>query len=152
MAQAQDSISVKIPDTAKLTFTKVYNDVKQGISALAQALKVPAEHVYNVLVQQQVVLAIAYLSLILFFFLLVVIFVRASIKCFKRHRIICKEKSIDPGKNSSEPENWGIFFVVLSIIFSLIVISSFCCYFSDIITGFINPEYGALKDIVTFIK
>lgn len=46
--------SIVSAQTESLTFAKVYDDVKAGISGLAVALKAPAEHVYEVLVKQQV--------------------------------------------------------------------------------------------------
>ena len=51
---------VVVPDTAQVTLTRVYNDVTQGIQGIAQALKAPAEKVWEVLVVQQKVNAITY--------------------------------------------------------------------------------------------
>lgn len=42
-------------DSTSITFTKVYNDVKEGINGLAIALKEPAEHVYKIFVKQQLI-------------------------------------------------------------------------------------------------
>jgi acyl-coenzyme A synthetase/AMP-(fatty) acid ligase len=64
--------SVKEVDTSS-TFKSMYSDFKQGIVALASSLKVGAEHVYGVLVRQQVVYAIVYLALSIIGFILILL-------------------------------------------------------------------------------
>jgi len=46
---------------------------------------------------------------------------------------------------------YSIGGVVLAII-SLIILIISICNFNEMITGFVNPEYGALSDIIGFIK
>ena len=127
---------VSVPDTTAVTFTQFYNDVKEGITSLSIALKVPAEHVYDVLVKQQLVNSIVY-SL---FFLGTIILTFVFINLYKIG-------------NEEEWENTSVlvWFIIISV-FLLIFIIAFMANLSNIIQGFINPEYGAIKDIMSFIK
>ena len=118
-----------------LTFLKVYEDVKGGILGLAEALKTPAEHVYEVLVKQQVINA--WSGLIFIIVMLILLFL--SIRYLKA----CNN---DPDINDLTVP------VVLLIIVSILTFVALIGTGLDILTGFFNPEYGAIKDIVDFIK
>ena len=59
VSYSQKVDSLQIPDTAKLTLSKVYSDVKSGINGLAQSLKVPATHVYEIMIRQQIAQSIS---------------------------------------------------------------------------------------------
>lgn len=58
-AMAQDSQSAK-KDTSSLSWSKVYNNAKDGLKGLASALKVGTEHVWEILVKQQLAEAITW--------------------------------------------------------------------------------------------
>ena len=118
-----------------LTFLKVYEDVKGGILGLAEALKTPAEHVYEVLVKQQVINA--WSGLIFIIIMLVLLFL--SIRYLKAY-------NNDPDINDLTVP------VVLLIFVSILTFVALIGTGLDILTGFFNPEYGAIKDIVDFIK
>lgn len=125
------------PDSASLSFSKIYTDVKVGISALASSLKVGAEHVYGVLVKQQLVMAITYglwlpFAIILGFFLL------------------NGYKGLD-AKNRFD-EAGRVFYIVFGSIITLVPIIIFMCHIDIIVMGFVNPEYGAIKDIISIVK
>lgn len=121
-------------DSSKLTFNKVYNDVKDGIMALSDGLKVGSEHVYKILVKQQVVNAVMYsIMLLLSIISLSVLYYRL--------------KTIDHEKDG---HNIPItcFIGLFSSILTLVSLSNL-----DIITtGFINPEYGAIEKILEIVK
>ena len=129
-------IEVSLPDTTKVTFTQVYNDVKGGITGLATALKIPAEHVYGVLVKQQIINSTTYSLFPLGALILVFIF----IKLYKK------------GDKEDWEDDKKIAWLIITGIFTLIFIIASIASLSYIVQGFVNPEYGAIKDIMSFIK
>lgn len=137
-AQKTDSL----PDTAKLTLTKVYADVKAGINGLAQSLKVPATHVYSVMVRQQLAQSIANLIFFFAFVILSIILYKAGIKTYKLYNV------------NKDDDLVGITFVTFFLcgISTIVCIVGFWSDYSSIITGFTNPEYGAIKEIISFVK
>lgn len=129
--------SVEFVDTSS-TFKTIYSDIKSGIVGLATALKVTAEHVYTILVKQQVVNSIIYLIL----GIISIIFIINWIK---------KYKSNEEWEDYGNPTALGVVRITQIIIgFILLVIS--LLNIDIIITGLINPEYGAIKEILNFIK
>ena len=107
------------------------------IVALSEKLQQPVEHVYGVLVKQQVVNAIVWLIVLI-----------TGIVLFAFAFII----------GVSKYANWSDrdFNVVAAV--SLITgIASFVMFvlgithLTEIVQGFINPEYGAIKDIVELV-
>lgn len=126
---AQDSIKIPVNDTGKLTVAKVYNDAKSALTGLAQALKVGSEHVYGVIVKQQVVSSIVWLCVDIVILLL-------SIALW-----------ILWWKSRDKDEWWGVPFFSTLIFFII-----FFFTINTMVSGFVNPEYGAMKDILSFIK
>lgn len=136
-------------DTGSL-FRSVYQDTKSAITGIASALKVGAEHVYKVLVVQQVVRGVTYLLMMVFGFL----FLYLSIRFFKSiqedYNAWKKLEDIDPDTDSYFHINiiWCGAFAVAGPILLLVAFGNF-----DVITmGLINPEYGALQSIMDFAK
>lgn len=133
-----------IPDSTKLTVREVYEDVKAGITGLAAALKTPAEHVYTVLCKQQVVKAFVGI----FMFLITIL---CLVTCLRYGSFVVDWEDGEVKENKpSFSAIISTIFGILSIIF--IIIFFVGSYHLDIIQGFVNPEYGAIKDIVDFIK
>lgn len=132
---AQESITT-LPDSAELTFKTVYSDVKAGLSALGESLKVGADHVYTVLVKQQLVNSV--FLLIEFLFGIILIFM--SIKIFNK---LTSEQWECP-----TPYN---LTCIISGITGLIIFIIPLIKLDVIITGFINPEYGAINEISKMI-
>ena len=129
------SKSTVITDSTSLAFTKVYNDVKESILGLAEALKTPAEHAYEILVRQQIINSLSGTILIIVMLILLFISIRYLMACYNDNNI----------KDISGPI---LLLVVVSVTTFIILVSTG----SDILTGFFNPEYGAIKDIVNFVK
>ncbi len=128
--------TLKSIDTASVT-NKIYNDVKSGIVGLASGLKVGAEHVYEILVKQQIVNSGIYCTLLFFGLILIYNYL--------------KRYNTEKWTESGDPTFLGIirfFQLILGAI--LFIISIF--NIDVILTGIINPEYGAIKEILTFIK
>lgn len=138
LSYSKDTTTV-IPDSSKLTFLKVYNDVKSGISGLASGLKTTAEHVYVVLVKQQIVLSISYLILIII----------SLIFIFNWFRAYKKDEEVWHDGNS--PTGLGFLRTFQIMVFSVFLFISMT-HIDNIVTGFINPEYGAIKEILEIIK
>jgi hypothetical protein len=146
MAQ-KDSIAAEmamLSDSSKLTFAKVYTDVKAGMVGLAEGLKVGVEHVYKILVIQQVVNAVMFCALALIGSILLIL----SYKLWGRTKF-------GTGYNSDELREGRATDVLGAIVFGLF---GFIClgigigHIDVIAMGFINPEYGAIRDIISFIK
>ena len=129
------SAIVKTDSTTVLTFNKVYEDIKESIQGLAEALKEPAEHIYGIMIKQQVINA--WSGLIFIIVMLILLFL--SIQYL--------------GACNDDPD-----ISDLTIPVTLIMITSITTFVvliitgPDILTGFFNPEYGAMKDIVNFVK
>ena len=134
------STEVAVNDTTALTFNKVYEDVKEGIQGLAVALKAPAEHVYKVVVRQQTINSISYLLACLILILPIFTFNwwNSAIK-----------SAIEKGDDET---GWLMGIILLCILPALVGGIVLAVAMPDIITGFINPEYGAIRDVMNFIK
>lgn len=119
-------------DSAQSLMRTIYNDAKAGIQGLASALKVGAEHVYLVLVKQQLVYSICWLIS----WILIIIVLTYFIK-FAKH--VWKE------------DDEGGLVVSFVIGICLIVwLSINLCHIDNMVTGFVNPEYGAIMEIMNF--
>jgi len=132
---------------------KQIDKVGNAIKELAIQLQVPAEHVYQILVKQQVVKSITWLLV----FILSFISLWNFFKVFRNfNRVIIEEDGCDDAHNDSDcRENKAFSIGVISIILTglaLIGMMVVAAHLSDIVTGFINPEYGALKEIFEIIK
>lgn len=148
LSYSQDSMLVKIPDTAKLIVTKVYNDVKAGLQGLAGGLKVGVSHVYEVLVKQQAIYSVSYLIILTTIFLFTIFFWRKFFKIYNRFAIKDDALYNDDLDDHFITSGGLAIAIILTIVF-LIVLG---CLASNIITGLFNPEYGAIKDIIDFVK
>jgi len=131
-----------LPDTAKLTLSKVYSDVKAGISGLAESLKVPASHVYGIMVKQQIAQSISNLIFFLAFILLSVILYKSGMKTYKLWNT----------KKDDDLVGITIITFILCAISTFICVVGFWSDYASIVTGFTNPEYGAIKEIISFVK
>jgi len=136
-AQEQQII---IPDTTQVTLIKVYNDVTQGIQGLAQALKAPAEKVWEILVVQQKVNAITY-TILLIIGLIVCIILLFTVRWL--------------WKKADDEYDYQDIAILITILTIIAIIAEIICivnFVPDTITGFINPEYGAIKEILNVIS
>lgn len=128
MANTQPKDSV-LTNTERL-IDKYTDKAAAAVTALATQLKQPAEHVYKVLVKQQTLKAISWTAIIVVIMTLAVIFT-----------IICIRDS------DFREEMWGLPVVIWIIaILAMLVMSD------TILSGFFNPEYGALKEIAGWFK
>jgi uncharacterized membrane protein YcjF (UPF0283 family) len=107
----------------------VFDKTSEAVKELSQALKVPAEHVYSILVKQQ--LTRSYVWTFINSFLL----------------LACIVLWIFWIRDLENKEDWWGLPVTTSVIFIIIFISSV----GTIATGFINPEYGAIREIMNIL-
>lgn len=132
-----DSASVAVKENAS-TFMVLYEDLKTGVTALASALKVPAEHVYAILVKQQVVNSLTYL----------VVFILASISLF----ISCRYGLPWASEHGDDSDGASYVLPVLGILIFGVIVMFVLFNMDTIMTGILNPEYGAIQDIVKMVK
>lgn len=115
----------------------IYDKTTEAITELAQALAVPAEHVYNVLVKQQVVVGVSLLVGLLFSMLFTSI---SWFILFKKHnfkRELCLQNT----------EGYWMLSLLLSIVSIVLLV----VFLSSGISSLLNPEYGAIRDIIRIL-
>jgi hypothetical protein len=125
-----------------VTFTTVYNDLKDALTAAGEALKTGAEHVYEILVRQQVINSITYLIILAVLFTVGGIGLKYGLKDLH-------EKNRYGDKTIKESK--VILLIIAGIILVIGVIVT-CLSMPRIVTGFFNPEYGAIQEVRKFIK
>lgn len=135
---AQDTPALKPPDTSSVTVTKFYNDVKGAVEGLATNLKVGSSHVYAIVVRQQVIDAWMWLAV------LGVSLLFASVAVFMYK------------KGNFNTDNYGAWDMAAytCLVSSILHGATFIAVLLDInviITGFTNPEYGAMREIAKLI-
>jgi len=135
-------------DVIDVTFTTVYNDVKEALSGLSEGLQVGGEHVYDVLVRQQRINSYIWIMISFFAILFIILFIR-HLQIGQTNFI--QEKN-DSGHNSSNWDDIDIFLSAATGILALMFIMLFFILMSDGLMGFINPEYGAIQEILGLIK
>lgn len=119
----------------------IYDKTTEAVKQLAEALTVPAEHVYKVLVYQQKVISISYLIFYIFTILLTVFYYKYTLWTIKKN---------EKGRNKYDYSNGEqeVLTIVLTI-FNLICWVLLFCTIDTTISGLTNPEYGAIKEIMS---
>ena len=129
---------VGIVDTSS-NFKMVYTDIKDGISALASGLRVGAEHVYMVLVKQQIVYAIVYLIVGLIAMILIINWINGY------------KDTNQKWEDDSDFTGLGVIKLI-QIVIAGVMLGVFLFHIDTIIMGFVNPEYGAIQTIIDIVK
>lgn len=122
-------------DSTKVTWSQVYQDFKGALSGAADALKTGSEHVYEVLVRQQVVSSISW----------VIVYIVLAIATYTTWRIVIRVVS------NNEDQDLEPLYIVPSFM-TIITIVIVCLTIITTVTGFVNPEYGAIKEVREFIR
>lgn len=139
----------------KLKEAQVYVDfVKTNLEPLAEHLKVSVEWLWNILVNQVRVEAIVYLAII------ILLTIKASVLLFIAFKSMKKAK-FGKGSYSWVSENdrytnthgyityWcGAIGAILMVVATITTVS----LMPKIVTGLVNPEYGAIERIIQFSK
>lgn len=133
-----DSFSQDKKDTTSVTAREVYNDAKSVLKSLGEALKVGSEHVYEVLVRQQITNSVTN----------VIGMILGLIFSYSLYKFANDKK--DPN------DDWDDTIYIIPLVMSIII---FACVFiggsivmQETVMGFVNPEYGAIKQILDLIK
>lgn len=165
----------------KLQETQQYIDfIQKNLEPLAEHLKVGVEWLWQILVQQVRVEAIVYLAIIVLMTIKASILLFIAYKSFKKAKFGSayeRTKTIYVNTKTGEEVDWdtwyddkklyttkivdnstnmygylvywcGISGIVLTILVSIITAVAM----PKIVTGLVNPEYGAIERIVQFSK
>lgn len=139
--EQSDGVPGQSIDTV-LTTQEVYDDVKSikpdienALKSLSKSLKVTVEKVWSVLVRQQLVKSIGY-------FILMIISLLSWINFYYR----IKQGNLNKGSYSWRDSDIAVSVIsgLLSIVGTILT----SIHFESMLTGFLNPEYGAIKDIL----
>lgn len=137
-------------DSTQVTFSQVYNDFKGALQGASDALKTGSEHVYEILVRQQVTMSIVHIVISVFLLIALVIVSRFCLKSYKK-----REKNMDSRSLYIEgPTAYADVIVpmILTIILFVLFVVHFIGTIDNTVTGFTNPEYGAIMEIKNFIR
>lgn len=116
----------------QVTSAQIHQDVKTAINTLATELKVTADHVYGVLIRQQMINAIR------------IIIIDALLLIFSIIWIIVCVKNTDT--------DLAKITMAATAISSMITVIVMTGTLPSMLTGFANPEYGAIQDIMKMIR
>lgn len=132
---AQDKGTPPPSETERIV-DKYVDKIGDAVDKLAESLSVPAEHVYGVLVKQQMVIAYTSIGSLLIFALLIFISVSLGNKW---------DRDWDDWDEFSVYKLWTITFSSFFIISLLVSVLSG-------VPKLLNPEYGAIREILDVIK
>ena len=122
-----DAVATQVVD-------KFFENTTEAIKELASALKVPAEHVYQILVKQQVVEGIVNLIVVIILLLL------TTGLSFWAYKAFDEDSEAQFAAALISLLIVGILFIIFTVTF-----------FSEGLPHWLNPEYGALKEILEAI-
>jgi hypothetical protein len=134
--------------------------LKAIFSKLATALGVAAEHVYIVLVKQEIVTGIVDVATFLTFFILMLIMLKVLRGSMKKQQDYYTKKIDAPAKSNDEHKYYVLHdgqvarTTLFSFALGILIITNLCLSYYDLSTGvkrIINPEYYAIQDAVNFV-
>lgn len=120
---------------------KYLDKATAAITSLAQTLKTPAEHVYSVLVRNNQIKSWFSFGILLFFLLIDIIL--AIIPSINYIRVKKRNKNED----FFDDDVRGTLMIISIALFIILSISIILCG-GDVANGILNPEYGAIKEIM----
>lgn len=137
-AKADESFEIVDSNDVE-TVNAVFAGIEKTVTNLADQLKVPAEKLWTILVRQQTIKSISSIAL----------FVTILFVCFSA--LFWAYKRADKYKYGvyDEAETAIPTLISLAVLFSMTIIS--IVNFNEVLAGLINPEYGALKEILRAI-
>ena len=134
--------------------SKVSHKIYEGLSQLAAGLKTTADNVWDITVRQQLVYSIANLILGIFMFFIVRYIIFSGYR-----RYVNYNEAYNKATNNVEgyryyaidEGSWLANFIVGSTL-GIISIALFILNIQQTITGFVNPEFGAMRQIIEFVS
>lgn len=140
--------------TTQVNPTVVYFTEK--LQELAKSLKVPAEHVYSVLVKNTQINACVNIALLLITYLCGVILLIITLKSYSNKNKRWRLLNIDSRNVKENPDynyydlddGWHIDGLISSLLILFIAFIFTLIDGSEIISNLFNPEYGAIKEIM----
>jgi len=134
-SQEQPASTAPVTETERI-IDKYIDKTGEALQSLAETLKVPAEHVYGVLVKQQIVKGIGISAGAILFVVIAIIVTSILINAWQEEYrwddIVMDQTALE-------------FCAFIAWIFALILVIWF---FVEGLACLINPEYGAIKDIM----
>ena len=124
----EDSITTYTGTLTEILIDKYAYEIME----LSKELKVPAKHVYSVVIKQQTINSVAWLFIYLILAISVFIFIKLGNAEIKRDKY---DKDM---------------FQILTTVASIILIGNILFTFHIVVAGLFNPEFGALKTIANF--
>lgn len=121
---------------------KISGNVWVALEELAKVLKVPAQHIYSVIIKQQTVKAIT--ELLRWCIIPLLVSLLSFHYTVKKWKFFSREEMRESAGFSIA---LGGIMILLPMCFLL-----FGCDWNMIITGLINPEFGALSDITEMVN
>lgn len=120
-----------VPDSTLPFYKEVYGDLKAGAMSIANGLGVAVKELFTILCIQQVVKSIVNMVVLLSMLLL----------AFWANKVWKNTEFTSDGPNGQ-----GVLFCVIGVI-CLIMFLFTLFNLTETITGFVNPKFGAIKDI-----
>lgn len=120
------------------------NELTQLLQQLAEKLGTTTEYLWSVLIQQAPISAATTL-------LQIIIIVIAGFFLYKLHRKFSKKSEAGRSMYWDHEEALEAPMIIAAIIWVIFCIILFF-HINNMITGFLNPEYWALKEILDTIK
>ncbi len=128
-------------DSTEVLYERVYDDFTEALSAIGDSLAIGAEHVYAILVRQQIVNAYVWCFIFLISSIIMII-------CLTILFNILGDSHGDP-----EPKSMPKFVASIIVgILNCILFITCLVQMNIVFTGFFNPEYGAIKELMNLIR
>lgn len=160
------SVSTVYEDATSVV-NAAYNDIKEavqyvtpiveeGVKSLAKGLGTTATELFRILVKQQIVYAIVYtLVLFLILFLIWILYKlynnisNISILFIKKNNLGDKDIAT---YNKKMQDKLSISYLLFGIILICVICLSifFINNLTDLVMGYLNPEYGAIQEILNY--
>jgi hypothetical protein len=121
----------------------MYGDVKKSLEGLSEALKIGTDRVYYVLVKQQYIKSTYYVIFMIISYFMIINYINK----YKSNEIWLDYSSNKEGT----PTIVGVLRTIQIVVSGLFLLI-FLSHIPETITGFINPEYGAIKEIIEWVK
>jgi predicted PurR-regulated permease PerM len=148
--KVQDSVQVSTTVTeAERVIDKYSEKITTAIGSLAESLAVPAEYVYKILVKQAVVDSVVELLLLLTFTFL---FIRCTRKFLTLMRKVDRYGDYLNEKANKVSGEADLIVNGVGAVILLVGLLRSLAYFSNMVTGFINPEFMAITEIIKMLK